>query len=132
MVDTINDPNGKKPIKAKPHFYAHCYYGLMDIAKQKGYNLLLHGSMDRDLDLVAIPWIDEPSSHLELLNSFCEFLGVPLQFRPDSQPEYLHSVLPGGRDSYVINLNRGGRFNGYLDEQYYLDISITPILKNNL
>jgi hypothetical protein len=42
---------------------------------------------------------------------------------------YMYSRLPGGRSSYVINLNRGGQFNGYLDEQYYLDISITPFLR---
>jgi len=49
---------------------------------------------------------------------------------------YLHNVLPGGRKSYVIQLNRGGYMNTgtglhekpeYLeDPQYYIDISITP------
>lgn len=129
MPETVNDPNSVKPIKAKPHFYAHCFQGLIEIAKAKGYNLLLHGSMNRDLDLVAVPWIDDPATHIELLDSFCEFLGVPLQRDPDDKPAYLYSVLGGGRHSYVINLNRGGRFNGYIDEQYYLDISITPLIK---
>jgi hypothetical protein len=39
----------------------------------------------------------------------------------------MYSVLPGGRHSFVINLNRGGRWNQYLDEQWYIDISFTPL-----
>jgi hypothetical protein len=57
----------EKPIKAKPHFYAVCLPGLQEIARNLGYNLVVHGSMNRDLDLIAIPWIDEPKEHLELL-----------------------------------------------------------------
>ena len=96
--------------------------------------------MDRDMDLVAVPWTDSPKTHLELLQAFNKFLNgieggalVNDQFFTYEQEEqnilekyYCFSKLPGGRSSYIINLNRGGRFNGYIDEQYYLDISITP------
>lgn len=119
----------KKPIKAKPHFYAHCYMGLIVVARRYGYNLLLHGSLDRDFDLVAVPWVDKPKSHIKLLHAFCKYLGVPIEEISSSNPKpYLGSQLPGGRMSYVINLNRGGKFNGYTDEQWYLDISITPMV----
>jgi len=118
-----------KPIKVKPHFYSVCLPVLQQIAKDFGYNLLIHGSMNRDMDLVAVPWINEPKTHLELLNAFCEYLGVPKEEQTQSNPNpYLYSVLGGGRSSYVINLNRGGNFNGYIDAEYYLDISITPLL----
>jgi hypothetical protein len=129
MSETINNPNSEKPIKAKPHFYAVCLEGLQAIAKGMGYNLIIHGSMNRDMDLVAIPWIDEPKTHVELLLSFCEYLGVPKPMNTEGEYDFMYSVLGGGRHSYVINLNRGGKFNGYLDAQYYLDISITPLPK---
>jgi hypothetical protein len=129
-METINNPNSTKPVKAKPHLYAHCFAGLMIIAKEHGYNLVLHGSMNRDLDLIAIPWIDEPKGHVEMLDAFCEYLGVPIPSTENGRDGYMFSVLGGGRSSYVINLNRGGKFNGYIDEQYYLDISITPLLIN--
>ena len=130
----------EKPAKAKPSFYAHCYQYLQQISRELGYNLLIHGSMDRDMDLVAVPWTDSPKTHLELLQAFNKFLNgieggalVNDQFFTYEQEEqnilekyYCFSKLPGGRSSYIINLNRGGRFNGYIDEQYYLDISITP------
>ena len=133
----------EKPIKAKPHFYACCFLELQKIAVDLGYNLLLHGSMARDMDLVAVPWINEPKSHLELLQSFNLFLnGIKggaivndSKFDYDQNEEeqsilvkyYMFSILPGGRFSYIINLNRGGKYNHYVDEQYYLDISITPL-----
>ena len=134
----------EKPIKAKPHFYACCLLPLQTIARDLGYNLILRGSADRDMDLVAIPWIDEPKTHLELLQSFNRYLnGVEgsaiindLLVSYDGELEekilanyYCFSTLPGGRSSYIINLNRGGKYNHYVDEQYYLDISITPLVK---
>jgi len=117
-----------KPIKAKPHFYAVCLKPMQEIAKEMGYNLIVHGSMDRDLDLVAVPWINEPKPEVELIQKLDRYLkGV--QYADESALSgYMFSVLPGGRHSYVINLNRGGPFNGYADEQYYLDISITPLV----
>jgi hypothetical protein len=75
------------------------------------------------MDLVAVAWIDDPKPHLELIHGFCDYLGVP---KFNDVQHYMYSVLAGGRDSYVINLNRGGNFNSYLDAQYYLDISFTP------
>lgn len=125
----------EKPVKVKPAFYAQCYHKLQSIARELGYNLLIHGSMDRDMDLVAVPWIDEPKSHLDLLQSFNMFLnGVTCATVENTDEDillrsYQFSILHGERSSYVINLNRGGSFNGYLDEQYYLDISITPLNK---
>lgn len=120
----------EKPVKTKPHFYAHCYNALQHIALEHGYNLLIHGSMNRDLDLVAVPWVNDPKSHAELLKSFCDYLGV--KYLTDTNDVPCHfSLLPGGRSSYVIDLNRGGKFNNYVDEQFYLDISITPLIKNH-
>lgn len=116
-----------KPIKAKPIFYTLILPDLMDIARNHGYNLIGHGSFNRDLDLIAIPWEDTPASHKELLHAFCTYLGAPKLELPE---QYLHSMLPGHRYSYVINLNRG--FGTPEDPQWYLDISITPAIQGNL
>lgn len=117
-----------KTIKAKPQFYAACLQPLQKIAREIGYNLIIHGSMNRDMDLVAIPWVDEPKSHLELLNAFAEYLGTRAYEDWSYKGGYMHSVLGGGRDSYVINLHRTTDENRYEDAQYYLDISITPLI----
>lgn len=120
----INKPPHFKPIAAKPALYAIYYEPLKLIAAGCGYNLLIHGSLNRDMDLVAVPWQNSPSSHLELLHGFCDYFGVT---KLDDAKDYMHNVLPGGRDAYVINLNRG-KFSEHHDPQYYVDISITPLV----
>lgn len=120
-----------KPVKAKPYFYSCCLKAMQEIAVEHGYNLLIHGSMNRDMDLVAVAWVDEPKTHVELLDAFSEYLGVPRMRTTDGSVPYDFSTLPGGRSTYLINLNRGGRYNNYTDEQYYLDISFTPTIKTH-
>lgn len=110
-----------KPIKAKPSFYAFCFEALKEIALKYGYNLILHGSLNRDLDLVAIAWVDEPKDEFQMIQEFDEFLNGK---KVNGKDHYLFSVLPGNRQSYVINLNRGERHIQYKDEQWYVDISV--------
>ena len=115
-----------KATHVKPAFYAHTYMLLKSIAESYGYNLLLNGSMNRDLDLVAIPWINKPKGEMELIKALDLFVSGS---HFETKEEYLFKVLPGGRKTYVINLNRGGAWNGYKDHEYYLDITITPLGK---
>jgi hypothetical protein len=135
MEDTITQ---QKPNKPKPHFYAVCFPSMQQIAKDLGYNLVIHGSMNRDLDLVAIPWIDNPKSHYDLITSLDEKINGNIQYDDIDTFErgYFFSILPGGRSSYVINIYRGGYYYGRSDSgerlytpdpQYYVDISITPL-----
>lgn len=84
--------------------------------------------MNRDLDLIAVPWVDDPKDELLLIQQFDVYLTD--SFAPDKS-DYMFSVLPGGRNSYVINLNREGMYKGDEDPQYYLDISFTPLLVSN-
>jgi len=120
----------KKKIKSKPIFYAVCLPELQRIAIDSGYNLLVHGSMSRDLDLVCVAWIDKPIGHYELLEKFRNYLGAMKSTTPDGKPYYSHSVLGGGRDSYIIHLNYGyNSFGEHTDDSWYLDISFTPQIK---
>lgn len=120
-----------KPVKAKPHFYACLLLPMQELAKELGYNLIAHGSFNRDFDLVAIPWVDNPEPESKLVQSLDEFIRGYHYEDASVKLGYNFSVLPGGRHSYVININRGGKYNGYTDEQYYLDISFTPLVVSN-
>lgn len=109
------------------------YEDLKIIAKQHGYNLVLHGSLHRDLDLIAIPWVNDPKPEIEMIWAFDEYLTGrhSVSSTGDNASCYMHSILPGCRSSYVICLNRGdkkGEWSGY-DSEYYLDISVTPLIK---
>ena len=117
-----------KPIIAKPGLYAVFYEILKQIAKEYGYNLLVNGSMNRDLDLVCVPWVDQPSDELKMIQDFHNYLTGQ---KYESKENYLFSVLPGGRNSYVINLNRGnksGEWSRFEDREFYIDISVTPLV----
>lgn len=127
--DQIN--NQAKVIHVKPSLYAFHYYELKEIARNAGWNLVLHGSMNRDLDLILIPWAKEiTKDHLQLIEEFMEVLGGHLN---DAG-----STLNHGRLNYVINLNRGGYANDkdgkrifVNDPQYYIDISVIPLNYQN-
>ena len=119
-----------KPQHFKPGLYAMFYEHLKDIAKTYGYNLLIHGSMNRDLDLVAVPWVDNPRPEQEMIIEFQEYLTGMTLVRPNGEVHY--TILPGGRHSYVIELNRGDRHGEWVrfyDSQCYLDISVVQYHK---
>lgn len=106
------------------------YLGLLqEKAKEMGYNLVLHGSLNTDCDLIAIPWTDEPSHHFALIREL-DFILTGYKMTHASQ--YLYTVLPGGRHGYIISMNRGGytKKGEFIDDpKFYLDISVTPYQK---
>ncbi|HKB93311.1 MAG TPA: hypothetical protein VKC62_03635, partial [Gaiellaceae bacterium] len=52
----------------------YCYLVpiLAEVAREHGYALAVHGTMARDLDLVAIPWIDAAGSPSELAGALVD------------------------------------------------------------
>jgi hypothetical protein len=62
-----------KPASYAP-LYCAIYPEIAEIARKHGYALAIHGSLARDFDLIAIPWIDEaaaPDTVIEeIVNSF--------------------------------------------------------------
>jgi len=124
--------SGAKPLHARPGIFTYFFEDLKLIAREFGYNLVVHGSMNRDLDLIAIPWVDDPKDEIEMIKAFDMHLRGTRYSDGNEKTGYMFSVLPGGRKSYVINLNRGGEWNQYDDKQYYIDISVTPLLKKEV
>jgi hypothetical protein len=117
-----------KPIHVKPALYAMLYEQLKQIAESYGYNLLIHGSLHRDLDLVAVPWIDNPRPEQEMIKDMQIYLLGIKTTKPDGEVHY--TTLPGNRHSYIIDLNRGdkhGEWVRFEDKQYYLDISVIQL-----
>lgn len=116
-----------KPTHVKPSFYAHCYLELKEIALKYGYNLVLHGSLNRDMDLIAIPWSPELKSHEAMIHEFASYLdGYTMILGHKEGKPVCFNQMYHGRIGYVINLNRGEKLKTYDDPQWYLDISVTP------
>ena len=54
-------------MKTAPPCYAVYYAAMIPIATEHGYSLAIHGSMIRDCDLIAVPWIEDASSAVDLI-----------------------------------------------------------------
>ncbi len=90
-----------------PVLYANYYAILVGVAREHGYALALHGSVTRDLDLVAIPWAEKSRSPSELVHAFATVLGV--------LPESITSApKPHRRTAFTLPTDGGG----------YIDLSI--------
>lgn len=50
-------------------FYVHMIPDLKKAAHQKGYALGIHGSLREDLDMIAVPWVQDASSEEALIAS---------------------------------------------------------------
>jgi hypothetical protein len=95
-------------------WYAHVYPQLERIAWRYGYALALHGSMARDLDVIAVPWTEDAEDKEKLLRAFAkavsrtehERIGVPTPTKKSP-----------GRNAYSLYLGFSGA---------YLDVSVMP------
>ena len=117
-----------KPIHAKPSYFAIMFEPIKVIALKYGYNMVIHGSLNRDFDLIAIPWQEELGDVNEMINEICLFVGGKVHVF-DGKP---YTEKPHGRIGYVIDIYRGGYVSGahihkltyYEDPQTYIDISV--------
>lgn len=95
--------------------YAATIHQLRARARQLGYALGVHGSLKRDIDLIAAPWTEEavePATLAEELRAEAERVVGFAVFGPDdSFPRH----KPHGRLCWTIH------FNGT-----YIDLSILP------
>lgn len=50
-------------MKAASYAAVYCalYPELAEVCRSHGYALAVHGSMQRDFDVIAIPWVESPS-----------------------------------------------------------------------
>lgn len=90
------------------------YYGMLkDIAMKHGYALAVHGTVTRDFDLIAVPWIERPKPVISMLKEFADVIGYCYKKEPYS----LKSKKNHGRMSYTFLTGSGG----------YIDLSVMPL-----
>lgn len=72
-------------------FYNRCLPAIREAARAQGYAIGLHGSMRRDLDLIAVPWVAVPAHRDELAKA------IHLAACGTSQTAYQWERKPFGR-----------------------------------
>jgi hypothetical protein len=105
-------------------FYAQLYTILASKSKEYGYALALHGSMQRDLDVIAIPWIENASDPIELIRALEKVSGGFCAPRKEENGTvigpYEPVMKPHGRKAWIIALSENG------PRGPYIDISVVP------
>lgn len=112
----------KEPIPARAAAYVALYPMLLQIAKDHGYALTVHGSLHRDFDLVAIPWIEEASDPYDLITAIKNATATVFTHEDFDhiEPERNVTQKPHGRLAYSLHVTNSGMYGGYLD------ISVMP------
>lgn len=82
-----------------PVYAAASYPELAKIFQKHGYARAVHGSLIHDLDLIAVPWIENPSSPEEIFKEIEE----KYVFRIIGEP----TKKPHGRVAYWFSIGFG-------------------------
>lgn len=86
---------------------------LRTIAREHGYALGLHGSVARDIDLIAAPWTDEAAEAEVLIQAFRLAIDPGGHFNPPHV--FLPEAKPHGRLAWSIHM-----------WGTYFDVSVMP------
>lgn len=107
----------RNKIPALALVYAHILPKLQQAARDLGYALAIHGSMQTDFDLLAVPWTSNAVPAKELADAIKDAVGGvfghPNAYANDEQP----SSRPHGRLSWSIYLEA---------DAPYIDLSVMP------
>lgn len=90
-----------KPANMGPA-YVGLYPALADIARAHGYALAIHGTIARDFDLIAIPWVESPSHPDDVVSEMTTKYALRSAGEPDTT---FH-----GRRRYTLILSFGECF----------------------
>lgn len=104
-----------KPPKPWPAIYTWVWPMIVAAGRRKGYAMAIHGSMTRDLDVIAAPWTEDASSPVELLNEIREAVQVYMEDEQMYDP-HLFSEKPHGRLGWSLHMGGGA----------YIDLSVMP------
>jgi hypothetical protein len=88
---------------------------LREKARANGYAIGVHGSLERDIDLIAVPWA-EPATDSDYLASEL-FAVVEAVFKPATM--HPGSTMPHGRRAWLF------QFCGV----HFIDLSVMPRLE---
>lgn len=75
------------------------YPELAEIARKHGYALAVHGSLARDLDLIAIPWTEDAGAPIDIVNEILSKFAVTLVGDVGQKPH--------GRTAYTLSCGWG-------------------------
>lgn len=102
---------------------------LKGVARANGYNLLVHGSLRRDLDLLAVPWVDkaiQAKKLAKLLHVACIGKDSPYLLNRYE----LSDTKPHNRLTIVLMIGNHGK-SIRKPQAVYIDLGIMALSSNH-
>lgn len=95
-----------------------CFYPVLaEIANNHGYALSVHGSVSRDFDLLATPWVEDAKSAEELMQAIADYFGRYMgRLNSEMIPLSTPTKKPHGRLAWAIPIENGA----------VVDLSVMP------
>jgi hypothetical protein len=106
------EPKDYKETNPRASFYACLLPELRQIAIDHGYTLAIHGSMARDLDLIAVPWAEQVQDHEIMVDKMLQAIGGTIFGAMLPQP----GDKPHGRIVYTLSILG----------DWFIDLSVIP------
>ena len=103
----LKDPFGPK---VRPIGYVCHLPRLTSLVREYGYAIAVHGSLQRDMDLIAVPWSEVAVEPEELVRAICEMMGGFMLPGEEAMKK------PHGRLAWIIHFGAG----------LYMDLSVMP------
>ncbi len=102
---------------------------MREVARQDGWALAVHGSMSRDLDLVAVPWTDTASHEAALVEAMraavaCALGGVAIVGAGEDGRTPGAKVKPNGRRCYTLHSTSEQLVESEAGAHPYIDLSV--------
>lgn len=95
-----------------PAVYAALYPLLTEVANKHGYALAINGSLTHDMDLIAVPWVEDAADQRTLADAIIGSLKGSFVNEVGNA-----GVKPHGRTAYTI----------FMDNGAYLDLSVMEL-----
>lgn len=114
-----------KPPEGRPAMFAWMVPHITETARKFGYAIGVHGSMARDLDLIAVPWTECASPAETLVDAIRDSVGGFIRNDPVHRGNQYNldtrnpGEKPHGRRAWSIY------FSGH---RFYIDLSVMPIV----
>lgn len=99
----------EKPDPTYAPMYCAMYPDLAKLVRKYGYALCVHGSLQRDFDLICIPWVDDPSEPYKVVGKISEEFAVRSVGEPETKRH--------GRQIWTLSLGFG---------ECFMDLSFMP------
>lgn len=110
-----------KPAMMTP-VYAVLYAKMAEAARSCGYALAVHGTMTRDLDVVAIPWTEEATSAEEVVRAMAQVAARRIGCDPVIGYTMSTAPRPHGRVGFSFPFASTDGF----EPDGYVDVSVMP------